>query len=173
MALCEKCGAEVADGIKMCATCGAETKTEAVADKFVGINNTADTTADFDASDIASNKLFAVLSYFGLLFLVPLFAAPNSKFAKFHANQGIILCIVTVAWTIVSMILGFVLALIFPIQRYTWSYTADRGVIYTIVSVILNLIWIIPAVLVVLGIYNAATGKAKELPIIGKFKILK
>jgi Chloroplast import component protein (Tic20). len=154
MALCEKCGAEVADDIKVCAAC--EAKTESAADKVAGFNNTADTTADFAADDIANNKLFAVLAYFGILFLVPLFAAPNSKFAKFHANQGLILCIFSVAWAIVISILSFMFILILPLLAFVFY-----------------LFYIVPGVLVILGIINAATGKAKELPIIGKFKILK
>ena len=70
----------------------------------MGINNTADTTADYDKKDIEDNKLMGVLAYIGLLFLIPLFAAKESKFAQFHTNQGILLCIVGVAGTFVGLI---------------------------------------------------------------------
>ena len=176
MALCGKCGAEMADGVKICPACGAEAeasaseapKTESAANKIAGINNTADSTADYDAQDIADNKIMAVLAYFGLLFLIPLLAAPKSKFARFHANQGIVLCIVLVGYGIVNVILTIILGAIF---LSTWN-SAMWG-IYSFLTIILSLVWIIPGILAILGIYNAATGKAKELPIIGKFKILK
>lgn len=45
--------------------------------KIQSLNNTADTTADYTAEDIEQNKVMALLAYLGLLFLVPLFAAPN------------------------------------------------------------------------------------------------
>ena len=44
--------------------------------------------------------------------------------------------------------------------------------LYFVVS-LLGLVSIVFAVLAVIGIINAANGKAKELPVIGKFKILK
>src|SRR3990172_4102389 len=36
-----------------------------------------------DATDIAANKVYAVLAYLGPLFLVPLLAAPQSRFARY------------------------------------------------------------------------------------------
>ena len=114
----------------------------------MGINNTADTTADYDKKDIEDNKLMGVLAYIGILFLVPLFAAKESKFAKFHTNQGILLFIVGVAGAIVGLlpIIGWILAPIISLATLA---------------------------LTILGIVNVCQGKAKELPIIGKYKILK
>ncbi len=42
-----------------------------------------------------------------------------------------------------------------------------------IVCAITGLFGLVFLVLVILGIVNAASGKAKELPVIGKYKILK
>jgi uncharacterized Tic20 family protein len=41
------------------------------------------------------------------------------------------------------------------------------------VSYILSLVWLFFLVLAIIGIINAAQGKAKELPLVGSFKILK
>ena len=49
--------------------------------------------ADPTRADIEQNKVFAILAYLGILFLVPLLAAPQSPFARYHTNQGIILFI--------------------------------------------------------------------------------
>lgn len=106
MAFCSKCGAEIDEGAKFCPNCGEATgsnKTDGSAknetgkgteNEFEKIINTPDTTESFDRDDIAKNKGMAVLSYIWILFIIPLFAAKDSKFARFHANQGLVLFIV-------------------------------------------------------------------------------
>ena len=153
MANCVKCNAELAEGAKFCPACGANQAAQPqaepdLADKIMGINNTADTTADYDKKDIEDNKFMAILAYIGLLFLVPLFAAKESKFAQFHTNQGILLFIVGIAGAIIALlpIIGWILAPVISLATLA---------------------------LTILGIVNVCQGKAKELPIIGKYKILK
>lgn len=156
MANCVKCNAELAEGAKFCPVCGANQAPEAaqtqaqpdLADKIMNINNTADTTADYDKKDIEDNKLMGVLAYIGILVLIPLFAAKESKFARFHTNQGILCCIIGLANTIISLI---------PILGWLVG----------------GVIGIALLVLQILGIVNVCQGKVKELPIIGKYKILK
>lgn len=180
MATCKNCGSNVSEDIKYCPNCGTEVVAEAQAQtqaqaqpqqaqtqqantdftaKVAALNDTADTTADYDANDISSNKVMAVLSYFGILCLLPLFAAKESKFARFHANQGLVLLICNVAFSIATSIIKSVLTAI--------SYKL------LFISSILSLVSIVFLVLAIIGIVNAANGKAKELPIIGKYKILK
>lgn len=127
--------------------------------KFEELNNTPDSTSEFDPKDIEQNKVMAILAYFGILVLVPLFGAKESKFARFHTNQGILLCIASLALWVVLQILASILLSIS--WRMLW-----------LVSV-LSLLWIVILVLAIIGIINAANGKAKELPVIGKYKILK
>ena len=43
--------------------------------------------------DVQDNKLWALLGYLGILCLIPLLAKKDSKFAQFHAKQGLILLI--------------------------------------------------------------------------------
>ncbi len=123
------------------------------------LNNTSDTTAEYEQEDIAKNKVFAILSYIAILWVVPLLAAPNSKFAKFHANQGLVLFIVEVIWGVASAIVNLVLGWI-PVV----------GAVIGLVMWLLGLVLLAP---MVIGIINAANGKAKELPFIGKIQILK
>ena len=51
------------------------------------------------------------MAYIGFLVLVPLIAVPKSKFARFHANQGLVLLIGEVAYNIVRSVLVYVLRL--------------------------------------------------------------
>ncbi len=172
MAFCGKCGTKADEGVKFCPSCGAamaapeqqaqqpEQNTQSdFAGKLQNLNNTADTTADFDAGDIQQNKVMAILAYIGILVLVPLFAAKESKFARFHTNQGLILAICEIAYGIAYSILSSVILAI------SWK-------LYFLVSII-GLVSLVFLVVAVLGIVNAANGKAKELPVIGKFRILK
>ncbi|MDR1116079.1 MAG: zinc ribbon domain-containing protein [Tannerella sp.] len=113
-----------------------------------------------DPKDVQDNKVMAILAYFGILFLVPLFAAKESPFARFHTNQGILLCIVGVVLNVALSILMVVLAFI-------------HSFLMTIVGVLSFICGLGILVLMIIGIINAAKGEAKELPVIGKYKILK
>ncbi len=46
--------------------------------------------------DVEANKTVAALSYFWILCLVPLLGKKDSKFAQFHAKQGLVLFIIEV-----------------------------------------------------------------------------
>ena len=120
-----------------------------------------DTTSYYSKSDNEGNKLMAVLSYIGILVLVPILAAKDSPFAKYHAAQGLNLLIVDVAWCIVSGIVS----LIFGLTGVTFL-----SVLWTIVT---WLVGIALFLMMVIGIINAAQGRAKELPLIGGFRILR
>jgi uncharacterized membrane protein len=127
---------------------------------FDKLMDTPDTTKDYDPKDMEENKVMALLSYIGVLFLVPLLAAPNSKFSRYHANQGIILFIGEAAGSIVLSILSFIMAFI-------------SGILAGIVSFIIFLFGIVCLAFAIFGIMNVVNGKAKELPFIGKIRILK
>lgn len=98
----------------------------------------------------------AVLSYLGILSLVPYFAEKNNKFVAYHAKQGINLFIIEVIASVALGIIGKILFFI-PYASY-------------LLSLAFNLFLL---VLSVIGIVNATEGKAKELPIVNKIKIIK
>ena len=184
MAFCGKCGNQIDDNTKFCPQCGAsrsesaktsspsehreqaalsenqqsEAKTDLSA-KLMALNDTADTSSMFDANDIMQNKAMAILAYFGPLVLIPILAAKNSPFARYHSNQGLILLIVCIIWSIVYSVINSIILAI------SWRLYFISGIIGLVSFVFL--------ILAVIGIINAANGKAKELPFIGKFKILK
>lgn len=106
-----------------------------------------DFTAEQDADDVNKNKLMAAIAYIGILVLIPVFLAKDSKFAKFHANQGLVL-----------FIIGLITTVLGKIKFLKW--------IAAIVSCALFICCIV-------GIIYAIQGKAKELPVIGNIKILK
>ena len=117
--------------------------------------DTKDETADFDKKDIEDNKVMAVLAYIGILVLIPLLAAKESKFARYHTNQGFTLFLFGFCTCVVLEILGII-----PVV----------GIVFTILGSLVGLCFFI---LMILGIVNAAQGVAKELPFIGKYRFLK
>jgi uncharacterized membrane protein len=70
-----------------------------------------------DSQDIESNKIIAALGYVGIICFVPLFLKRDSKFAQFHAKQGLILFIIEIVGWIIPVIgwLFVVLAIIYAI----------------------------------------------------------
>jgi uncharacterized membrane protein len=113
---------------------------------------------EVDAEDAENNKIFGILAYLSILWVVPLIVAKDSPFAKYHANQGLILFIVEIALYILIAILTQVFLMI-----------PGLGFL----PMILSLVWLGVIVLLIIGIVNAAAGKCVPLPIIGKFKLIK
>lgn len=165
MVYCGKCGAQISEDVKFCPSCGAEISVpEKQTDAQVQFeesyfNKTVDSTSQFEKNDIEQNKVMGILAYIGILVLVPIFAAPKSKFARFHANQGLVLLISEILYTVAYNILSVILYSIYWRLGFIVSLIGLFGIAFF--------------VLAIMGIINAASGKAKELPIIGKFKVLK
>lgn len=177
---CKKCGLPLDKDTKVCPSCGTpvvevtveepafddnrevheETKSfgKKVEEKFNEFNDTEDTTYAFDQKDIEDVKIVSLFSYIGILWLIPLIVCNSSKFAKFHINQGIILFLADI---IVSVAIG-VITPIFTLLFLGW--------VAAIADAVLGILLF---VLMIIGIVNAVTGKAKRLPVIGKFDVYK
>ena len=106
-----------------------------------------DYTEEIDPEDIKKNKLMAILAYIGILVLIPIICAKDSKFAKFHANQGLVLFIGELICSVLC-----------TAKLIGWVFGILDAVIF---------------VFAIIGIVYVCQGKAKELPIIGNIKILK
>ena len=105
-----------------------------------------------DKADADKNKAMAVIGYIiPILFFIPLITeAKNSRFAKFHANQQLMLLISAVVVNIVGSIIPFL----------GWFIILPIGSIVLIVFAIM-------------GIINAVKGEMKKLPVIGGFDLIK
>ena len=54
-----------------------------------------------ESKDVSENKGIAVLSYLWILCLIPLLTKKDSKFAQFHAKQGLVLLIIEIVGTLI------------------------------------------------------------------------
>lgn len=112
----------------------------------------------YDAEDIKQNKTMAGLAY--ILFFLPLIVCKDSKFGKFHANQGLLLLILSVVGYIAISIVTTILATI------TWRLFGFISLLYSIYGLFILAI-------AIYGLVNGLNGKAKELPLIGKYRIIR
>lgn len=180
MSFCSHCGSPLKPQAQFCLKCGhpvsgaqgaapngaGNTQNNSFQKAVDDLRDTPDRTAEFDSADIAANKVYAIFSYFSWLVLVPLLGASKSKFARFHANQGLMLVIAETVWQIASAMIRAVLRVLLRSFIFT-------SIIYGVLSAVLGLVNLLFLVWAILGIVNVANGRAKELPLIGKIKILK
>ncbi|HIZ83846.1 MAG TPA: hypothetical protein H9668_05455 [Firmicutes bacterium] len=101
-----------------------------------------------DPADVSKNKVFAILSYFGILFILPLLCCKDSAYGRFHANQGLLLFLMEA----VAAVLGLI-----PLVGW-------------IISLILYLCIL---VFFILGLVSAAQGTMTPLPLLGSIRIIK
>lgn len=193
---CKACGKELVEGMKFCAECGAVIDAEDIpqADnantaegygatpgaspagaapvggggqqaqqavdnlkKFA--QNTAEHTGEYDPADIEKNKMMSCLAYIPILFFLPLVTCPDSKFGRFHANQGLMCLIMFVAGAIATSIVS-------AIFSFLWVLSFLAGLVRVVIYLAMFAIMIV-------GMVNTYSGKAKDLPLFGTVRILK
>lgn len=103
-------------------------------------NNSEDT----QVVHVDNTVLMSVLSYIGILVLIPLLTAKENETVRFHIKQGLVLLVLeTGIWIIGEMV---------------W-----------ILKPILAIVYLASIILAIIGIVNALQKKQAELPLVGKF----
>lgn len=100
-------------------------------------------------SNNSNSNIIAAVAYLWILFFLPLVVNPQDSFGRFHANQALILFLVS---TVGGIVLGMI-----PIIGW----------------LILPFFSIACFVLMILGMVNAFQGNEKPLPVIGGFTLIK
>lgn len=113
----------------------------------------------FSQADVQDNKVMGVVSYLGILVLIPLLAFlagdESSPYLKHHINQGLSLFIINAALEFVERVVDNVI----PIG---WVLSWPVGIVEFALFIIL-----------IMGIVSACKGTRKPLPIVGSIHILK
>ena len=179
---CTNCGEQLEEHDNFCAKCGtsvngSSTSFDDIAKKASAtvekVLDTEDNTKEYSKKDIDNYRAMAIIGYFGPLALLPYFGQKNSKFAQFHAINGMNLFI----WEIVYYFLYGIVENFCSIFKISGAVTING--LYSVSSIPwyfrfpLSIIGFILVTLSIIGIVFAACGKAKELPVIGKFKIIR
>ena len=137
MAFCAKCGKELAEGEKFCASCG-----EPVA---------APTTTGTQAG--SNDTLMGVLSYLGILSLIPFFLKDQSAFVRYHAVRGLNLFLLELIASVAAWIVGLALSGVGTLLSWIVSVAA--------------------LAFAIIGIVNVANHEKKDLPLIGGIQFVK
>ncbi len=103
-------------------------------------------------SEMTKKVIFSLCYLWGILFFIPLLLYKGETKATRHANEGLLLLLFSVAGNI---ILG-------GLSSLSWIFGMIAG-LYSFALLILGII----------GIIYVVTDQEKELPIIGKIKLLK
>jgi uncharacterized membrane protein len=111
--------------------------------------------------------LLAAVGYVPLLFFLPLFVGSREPFAKFHGRQSLVMFALVVVFhiavSVTDLLLGrilggmFVLGIFFKAVAWLIHYPAGFLVAVTY------------AVLVIVGIVQAATGQYWRIPVLGVY----
>jgi len=128
--------------------------TQNVTEKFnEALNDVKDESNTVTEDEIKNGTLMGVLSY--LLPFIPFLIEKENKFVIYHAKQGMNLFILAIVFAVLGALFGVI-----PVLGW-------------FVSTVCSIINIGIIILCVLGIINVCNGKAKELPIVNKFKFIK
>lgn len=183
MKYCSSCGKKFKKDSEFCDKCGEKlnkkennkTKsktTEKINEVFDNIMDTKDSTKSFNKKDIEKNKIIALVSYLGILVLIPYCGAKESNFVQYHAKQGINLLVVWICYFAFYGLMSLIKVKV-PCG-YLIGYNIGDFCQITPwwITFLLSIMGIIIIIFVVIGIINVLQGKAKELPIIGNLVLL-
>jgi uncharacterized membrane protein len=128
----------------------------------------AEEAEDVEDPDVKTHKGMAILAY--IVFLIPLVAAPGSKFARYHANQGLLLfillvvaCVCVALLQLGKVVSGLVLA---KIPILDWFFSCGMSLLQPA----LLIGWV---ALMIVGIMHAVNGETKPLPGVGHWTLIK
>lgn len=121
--VCPNCHAQIDDNAIFCSNCG----TNFSSNQYVAVDP-YDHTAEFDATDISENKVFAMLPYLlGTIgIIIALLASNTSQYVRFHVRQAIKftvcsilagICAVILCWTFIVPIAYIILAMVFLVLK--------------------------------------------------------
>ena len=103
-----------------------------------------------DGQQTGREKTLSAIGYFGFFFFLPLVLCPKSEFARFHANQALVLFLLKIALGIATNLLGMYMG-------------------YGLFS----LANIATTALIAYGAVTAAGGKMTPMPLVGGLQLIK
>ena len=119
--------------------------------------NTKDYTNSFTLKEKEEGKIYCLIGYLFFFFFIPLLVK-NNKYCKFHALQGLNLFLVSIFGGLTITLLNYLFKLL------------SLNIISVVFKAFFSLVILF---FFLFGIINVMTNKARELPLIGGFKIIK
>lgn len=133
-----------------------EKKREQPAEEEVKEQEPAPAAAEGKEKETERKVVFSLCYLWGILFFLPLILYKNDEEAKFRANEGLVILIVSIIGNAVFGIL-----------------TAIGGAVATVFGIITGVFNLGILILAIIGIINVINGDKKELPLLGKYKLIR
>jgi len=162
---CTQCGTPVVAGAALCANCAnAAAQAQQAPPAY---QQPVPPAAPAPVAGAGNSKLYSILAYFGILFLIGMFAAPekDDPKVKFHVGQGMTLAIAWIGGGIVISILSAIVGAVTS-GFIGWFL----GFVFGILSFV---VWVGGIALAIMGALSASKGEEKTLPVIGKYVFYK
>ena len=176
---CSNCGSEIEKKYKFCPKCGEkleinneEEKPKRGRKKKIVEEVPIELESEDSALEVSSNeKLLGILSYLGILSLIPYFCGDKSEFVKYHATQGLNLFLVSIVYYVLNHLLSLI--------KITKTVVSFNGVVGTgkvtpfIIRFPLLMCGIFLCIISIMGIIYVCQGEKKDLPVVKDIKIIK
>ena len=114
-----------------------------------------------EQEDLKGKKFTACLAYLFWFTVIPMIYATESKFIKYHANQGLVLAVVETIYLVIMVV----------VSKILWS--ASRATSLLVETTMLMVFVGVFGMLSLIGIFNVIRGKEKPIPTFGHIKLLK
>ncbi len=112
-------------------------------------------------ADIGNHRAMAILSYIPVLVIIPLVFGQQSRFVRYHTNQGFLLFILeALRWGIMS-----VLYTALPLMFKSHPILALFGLLNGAISFLF-------LAFAIVGLLHVVGGQCQELPAIGKYRVI-
>lgn len=158
MAFCKKCGNEIKEDMKFCTVCGEGIEGGDKAENTIKMGKSVSNKVmeemerlQTDRKDINKNRIMAILAY--VIYLIPMYGARNSKFARYHAYQGRLLF-----QAYFGLVIGCLMFLTF------FSWLSVSGIIFKIIVIMVIFDGCLIVIAHIMGIIHACKGEMKPLP---------
>lgn len=123
-------------------------------------------TRKFHPDDRRSCRVECVCACSGLLFFLPLVSAPDSRFGRYWANQGLLMLLSEIVGLLVWALISFTMGLLALIPFV--------GIIFTAIKIILGIAELsIFLFFIIRACTFAGKGRAVDFPIIGYLRLIK
>lgn len=114
-----------------------------------------------EQEDLKGKKFTACFAYLFWFTVIPMIYATESKFIKYHANQGLVLAVVETIYLVIMVV----------VSKILWS--ASRATSLLVETTMLMVFVGVFGMLSLIGIFNVIRGKEKPIPTFGHIKLLK
>ena len=114
-----------------------------------------------EKEDLKGKKFTACLAYLFWFTVIPMIYSTESKFIKYHANQGFVLAIAETIFLVITVI----------VSKIVWACSISTSLLieFMMLAIFVGAF----GTLSLIGIFNVILGKEKPIPTFGHIKLLK